>query len=366
VHGSVRGLTRVKSSEGRLRLDSRNRMFASPRSRWLGVSLLAVAGMAAFAAVGSSGGFRQTLAKGMASAGSADPRWLLAAFGAFFVSLAATAGGWRSTLIACGGRLGRADACARYGAGSLVNILLPARLGEALRVGLFSKAFGCEQSGRTLMTMGALSAVTVADTLTQSLVVGAGAGIGPVPAWSLAVLGGFVVGAAGTAVLAAKRFRAGRPARLLGVFQTLSDSPARAARLFGWLGAATVARLVAAIAIAASLGIPNPVEAGVVMCAVVIVATALPLTPGNVGVTSGAIVLALQAQGVPVASAVAAGLVFHAVELLAGIVFGVAGALALVPYPSMTVRRWSLAVTGLLGTALLAASVGTAFISQLT
>jgi uncharacterized membrane protein YbhN (UPF0104 family) len=302
----------------------------------------------------------------MVSAGGADPRWLLGALAAFLVSLAATAGAWRSTLIVCGGRLGRVDACARYGTGSLVNILMPARLGEAVRVGLFSKAFGRDHSGRTLTTVGALGAVTAADSLTQSLVVGAGAGIGPVPVWSLAVLGGFVICAAGMAIVAGKRFRTGRPARLFGVFQTLSDSPARAGRLFGWLGAATVARLVAAIAIAASLRIPNPVEAGLVMCAVVIVATALPLTPGNVGVTSGAIVLALHAQGIPAASALAAGLVFHAVELLAGIVFGIGGALALVPYPSAAIRRWSLAITGLLGAALLVASVATAFVPQLS
>ena len=330
------------------------------------MSALAAAGVVAFAVTASSGGLGHTLARSIAVLAGADRRWLLVALLGFLVSLVATAAGWRSTLIACGGRLGRVDACARYGAGSLVNTFLPARLGEAVRVGLFSKAFGRDQSGRTLMAVGALGAVTAADSLTQSLVVGAGAAVGPVPVWSLAVLGGFVICAAGAAVLAARRFRTGRPARVLGVFRTLSDSPGRAALLFGWLGVATAARLAAAIAVAASLGIPNPVEAGVVMCAVVIVATALPLMPGNVGVTSGAIVLALHAQGVPVVSAVAAGLVFHAVELLAGIVFGIGGTLALVPYPSVALRRWSLGFGGLLGAALLAASVGTAFVPQLT
>ena len=295
----------------------------------------------------------------------ADRRWLLGAVAGFLASLVATAGGWRSTLTACGGRLAGVDACARYGVGSLVNTVLPARLGEAVRVGLFSKAFGREQSGRTLITVGALGAVTASDTLTQSGVVGAAAVVGPVPVWSLAVLGGVVACAGGLAVVAARRFRTGRLARLLDVFRTLAESPGRAVRLFVWLGAATVARLLAAIAIAGSLGIPHPVEAGLFMCAVVIVATALPLTPGNVGVTSGAIVLALHTQGVPVASAVAAGLVFHAAELVAGIVFGIAGALTLVPYPSLVVRRWSLGITGLAGGALLAASLGTAFLPQL-
>ncbi len=248
----------------------------------------------------------------------------------------------------------------------MVNTFLPARLGEAVRVGLFSKAFAPGREGRAWMAVGALGAVTAADTLTQSLVVGAGAALGPVPVWSLPVLGGFVTVAVGLAVVAARRLRTGRLARVLGVFRALSDSPGRAVRLFGWLGVATVARLVAAIAVAASLGIPNPVETGVVMCAVVIVATAVPLMPGNVGVTSGAIVLALHAQGVSVVSAVAAGLVFHAVEILAGIVFGIGGTLTLVPYPSLAVRRWSLGFGGLLAAALLAASVGTAFMPHLT
>ena len=341
------------------------RVFGDSRCRVLTVSAAAVAGTTLFAVTAASDGLGHTLAQGMAGAGGADRRWLLGALAAFLASLVATAGGWRSTLTACGGQLGAVDACARYGAGSLVNTVLPARLGEAVRVGLFSKAFRPEQSGRTLTTVGALAAVTAADTLTQSLVVGAAASVGPVPVWSLAALGGVMTCAGGAAVLAARRFRTGRAARLLQVFPRLAESPGRAARLFAWLGAATVARLLAAIAIAASLGIPHALEAGLVMCAVVIVATAVPLTPGNVGVTSGAIVLALHAQGVQVASAVAAGLVFHAVELSAGILFGLGGALALVPYPSVAVRRWSLGITVLFAGALLAAGVGTAFVPQL-
>jgi uncharacterized membrane protein YbhN (UPF0104 family) len=342
------------------------RVFGDVRPWWAAVAVLAVAGTVAFAVTASGGGFGRTLARGVAGLAGADRRWLLVALVGFLVSLAATAAGWRSTLTACGGRLGRVDACARYGVGSLVNTFLPARLGEAVRVGLFSKTFARHQDGRALIAVGALAAVTAADSLTQSVVVGAGAAVGPVPVWSLAVLAGFVVCLVGVAIVAARRFRTGRLARVLGVFRTLSESPGRALRVFGWLGVATVARLVAAIAVAASLGIPNPVDAGVVICAVVIVATALPLLPGNVGVTSGAIVLALHAQGVPVVSAVAAGLVFHAVELLAGVVFGMAGTLALVSYPSMAVGRWSLGLGGLLGAGLLAASVGTAFVPQLT
>ena len=40
----------------------------------------------------------------------------------------------------CGAELGYGDANARYGVGSLVNTFLPARLGDAVRFGLFSRA----------------------------------------------------------------------------------------------------------------------------------------------------------------------------------------------------------------------------------
>ncbi len=326
----------------------------------------AAAAVSALLVIASGGGLGHTLSQGLAAVARADRRWLFVAFAGFLGSLVATAGGWRATLGACGGRIGRVDACARYGVGSLVNTLLPARLGEAVRVGLFSQAFPRERRGRTLTTVGALGAVTAADTLTQSGVVASAAGIGPVPLWSLGAVAGFVAGAAGLALLAARRFRSGRPAQLLGVFRELAGSPGRAVTVFLWLGAATVARLVAAMAIAAALALPHPVEAGVVMCAVVIVATALPLTPGNLGVTTGAIVLALHSQGVPIASAVAAGLAFHAVELLAGVVFGAAGVLALVPMRAPMIRRRVLALTTLVTAALLAVGVGATFLPQLT
>lgn len=294
---------------------------------------------------------------------AADPRWLLLAFGGFVGSLVATAQAWRTAMASCGGRIGPGDACARYGVGSLVNSFLPGRLGEAVRVGLFSRVLPGRQAGRTLTTVGVLAAVTVADALTQTGAVGAATAVVPVPRWALAAGLGVLVAVAVIASVAARRARSGRVARLFDVFAKLAQAPARALLLFAWLAAATIARVAAAIAIAASLGVAHPLQAGVTMCALVIVATAVPLTPGNLGVTSAAAALALHLQGVSIPSAIAAGLAFHAVELLAGVIFGAAGAFTLLPFrPRIALRRRALASAALLSAVGVAAGTGMIFL----
>jgi putative heme transporter len=312
------------------------------------------------------GGLTNALSQGLSGAAGADRWWLLLALVGFGASIAATAGGWRSTLTACGGRVSGPQACARYGVGSLLNTLLPGRLGEAVRVRSFSRALPQEQHGRTLTTVGVLGAVTLADTITQSGVVGAAAVVAALPAWSFALLVGAAASAGAVGYVAVRRFGAGRLAPLLDAFRTLAHEPGRAARVFGWLAVATAARVLAAVAVAASLGLRAPFEAGLVMCAVVIVATALPLTPGNLGVTSGAIVLALHSRGAALAPAMAAGIVFHAAELLTGLLFGAVSALALLPRSPVDIRRRRIAAAGVLAGALLVTGVGAAFAPRLT
>ena len=58
-------------------------------------------------------------------------------------------------------------------------------------------------------------------------------------------------------------------------------------------------------------------------------AAVLPITPGNVGLASAAVALALGSQGVDSKTALSAGIAFGAVELLTGVVIGAAGALGL-------------------------------------
>ena len=318
-------------------------------------TVLAAGGVAYVVASGSLGG---TLAQGLSSLGTADKRWLWLAAAGFAGSLFATAAAWRSTVNACGARMSHVDAWARYGVGSILNTFLPGRIGDAARVGLFSKAFPQDRGGRALTAVGALGAVSIAEALTQAPIVGAAAGFGAVPLWSILAVVGIASGLAGLAFAARKRLRGGRIRHLVDAFGSLSASPRQAAHLFAWSGAATASRVLAAAAIAAAVGIPSPLEAGLIMSAVLSLATAIPLTPGNVGVTSAAIVLALDSRGVPLASAIAAGVAFHAVEAAAGIIFGAGGALFLARYRSPAARLWSLRAAGALASLILVAGLG--------
>jgi len=82
----------------------------------------------------------------------------------------------------------------------------------------------------------------------------------------------------------------------------------------------------------------------------------MPLTPGNVGFTSGAVAMALRAQGVGMTTALTTGIAFHAVETCAGVVFGLASALFLAPFPSAVARRrTTLALAAAASAALMAA-----------
>ena len=59
----------------------------------------------------------------------------------------------------------------------------------------------------------------------------------------------------------------------------------------------------------------------------------IPLTPGNIGVTSGAIAMAFQAHGVSFTHGLAAGIAFHAVETAVGLLVGISSVVWLAPYP---------------------------------
>src|SRR5207244_7799691 len=76
----------------------------------------------------------------------------------------------------CGGRIGRLEAGARYGVGSLVNSLLPGHAGWAVRVALFSR--GLAGSERLWVASGIPAAIGAARAfLLAVLVLAAAAGV---------------------------------------------------------------------------------------------------------------------------------------------------------------------------------------------
>ncbi len=284
---------------------------------------------------------------------NADPKWLWLAGIGFAVSVIAAAGSWLSAIRLCGGTLTLPDACARYGAGSLANTFVPFRAGDAIRIGLFSRVLPNRE--RLLTTGSAFAALGAARSVLLAILVVAGSLTGTLPLWPLFVALGLVTLAAAVSIRARGRDPEGRAGHLLDSFRALGREPAAALRLVAWIALSTAGRLASATAVAAALGIHHPLAAAVVIVPALEVAGMVPLTPGNVGITSGAIALAFQSQGVSFTHGLAAGIAFHAVETAVGIMFGIASVVWLAPYRSPGLRRvvlltsaasWALGIAG--------------------
>jgi uncharacterized membrane protein YbhN (UPF0104 family) len=237
--------------------------------------------------------FQRQVLDALAALEDAHTGWLWVAAAAFGAGLVLSGCAWRAATHLPD----RVDACARYGVGSLVNSLAPAHAGDAVRLALFAKA---SPDSRLLTAGKALAGVGVARLLCTGVLL-------------LATL---------------------KPVALLLLFvvPVLGRVPA-------WVTAATVARVGAAAAVAAAVGIPSPLLIALLVVPAIDLAGLIPITPGNIGLKSGAIALALQAQGVDVTTALSTGIAFHAVETLVGISFGSASSLYLSRVP---VPRWAI------------------------
>ncbi len=287
--------------------------------------------------------------------GSANPTWLWLAGIGFAVSVLAAAGSWRCAIGLCGGRLSVTDACARYGVGSLVNTVVPFRAGDAVRIGLFARVLPSEK--RLWTSGGAFAALGAARAVVLGLLVVASYLAGAIPLWPLLIAAGLVASAVAIAIASRRS-----TAHILDAFRALAKEPSGAARLVAWLAFSTGGRLVSATAVGAALGLPHPLAAAIVIIPALDIAGLIPLTPGNIGITSGAIAIALQAQGTSFTNGLAAGIAFHAVETAVGLMFGIASLVWMAPYPSPAARRiallagagsWALAIAGAFGATVL-------------
>jgi uncharacterized membrane protein YbhN (UPF0104 family) len=310
-----------------------------PRYAALGTGALVLALVAAVLVPHSLG---PKLEQAVSDLPSANPLSLWLGCALFVASLLCSAGGWRTTLRACGGRIGRADGAAAYGFGSLVNSLLPARLGDGVRVALFSRAL--ESDGRVWTTSGIFAALGVARAFVLFGLMVAGVAIGALPAWPLAALGGMVVAAAAVVLRTRSTVARSRRSHLLDAFRALGRSPRTCATLVAWAAGSLAARVGAAAAIASGVGVHSPLLAAFVIVPALELASLLPLTPGNLGIASGAVAVALHATGTAMTQALSLGIALHAVEMAAGIGFGAASGLHLAAGRSPRARRVATAV----------------------
>jgi uncharacterized membrane protein YbhN (UPF0104 family) len=277
----------------------------------------------------------------------AQPAWLWFAAASFVAALVCNAFGWRATIRLCGGDVGRLAAVACYGIGSLVNAAAPARLGDAVRIALFSQAFETSERGERLWTTGGVfSAIGAARALCLGSLVLAAAAVGALPLWPVLVLGALVAAACAAAILARGRRAERAVAHVLDAFRVLGRSPGRGAPTLGWIALATLARIVGVAAIASALGVGSPVTAAVIIVPALDLAGIVPLTPGNLGIASGTTAVALQARGIGLTQALTAGIALHALETAASIVIGGAGVLFLTRFRSPAARLRVVALAG--------------------
>lgn len=269
---------------------------------------------------------------------AASPGWLWLAGASFVASLAAMGAAWCAALRSVGARTTAGDSAARYAAGSLVNAVAPAGAGGAVRIALFSRVL--EGRDRLWTTGGVAAVVGAGRMLSLAILVLVAGLVGAFPLWPVLVCGAVVAAAVAVAVVA----RGWRPrahvAHVLDVFRALAAVPRCALEVAGWTFMAIATRVVAAVCVAAALGVPGPVEVALVAIPAFALAGILPLTPGNVGVGSGAVALALHAGGLDGTSALSVGIAFQALETAVSVTAGAAGAvvLARLPIPAWTMR----------------------------
>jgi uncharacterized membrane protein YbhN (UPF0104 family) len=256
---------------------------------------------------------------------SADPRLLWIAGIAFAGMALCGALSWRAALRASGTPLTVADASGRYLVGCGVNAIAPAHIGSAVRVALFARVTrgGCWTVG------GAAAAVGVTRIVWLGALIAIGSAGGVLPAWPLAVIGLIVAGAAILGLVSRRVELPPKVEQLLAAFRSLAASPKDLAIVMGWALAGAAAKVAAATAVVSAVGVDHPVRAALVLVPAVELAAILPITPGNVGLASAAVALALGAQGVDQRTALSAGIAFGALELITGLVVGAAGALTL-------------------------------------
>jgi hypothetical protein len=271
---------------------------------------------------------RDGLRDGLLGVAAADMRWLTATGLLLAASLTGSALAWRAALRACAVSCGHVDAVARYGVGSLANAVLPTRIGGVLRILLFSRLVSRE--GAVWTAGGAAGVAGIARSLWLAALVALASTTGLLPAWPAFVLLGLGAVGVSVALVASRTRHRARATHVLDAFRALRDRPRTAGAVVLFVGAAIVARVMAASALAIAFGVGRPLAAGVLAVAAIEVVGFVPLSIGGAGMAGGAVAFALAAHGAPSGVPVSAGLAFAAAETVTAVVVGGAGGVVLV------------------------------------
>jgi uncharacterized membrane protein YbhN (UPF0104 family) len=317
------------------------------------LALLVLAAVVAAAATPQLLGTR--VAHALAALQGADHNWLALATVGFVGGFLAAVCAWRAALAASGGRISLFRGTGALGLGAVVNTFVPARIGDVVKIALFSRAI--DGPDRLWTTGGVYAAVSAGRCLSIAALVVAASVTGALPLWPVLAIIGVVV-AFGALALSSSRWRCHhRVAHLLEGFAALERSPRYAGQVLGWSLAVTLARLAGVAALSAALRVPHPLLAALVICTALDLAAAVPLTPGNVGIASGAVAVALQGRGIGMTQALGVAIGIQALETLVSLAAGAVGVLSFAR-PSGVAARWALRFAALGLSVALAAAVG--------
>ena len=289
-------------------------------------TLLSVAAVAAaigvFAVVGLSSGHK-------ALAAAVTPNWGLAALSLLVAASVQPfrAIAWSTTLRSPVGF--RAIYCSSS-VGSLLDTLLPGRLGEASKAAVLRVAARDRWPGFP-RAAGSLCCSHLLEACAFTVVGAAAAPFLPLPNWArIGLAAGCVLSLAAIAVAGTVHRKLGhRMPRALDRFLAAAWAPPRVLAQAGAILLATwVVRLVAIMLMLHSLGIQASLGVTLVYMIVTGLANAAPILPGNAGVYQGAAIGALAMAGVSGSSAAAVALVAPVYDT-AGCAIAAAAGLAL-------------------------------------
>jgi uncharacterized membrane protein YbhN (UPF0104 family) len=288
------------------------------------------------------------VSQAIATLGGANQGWLLLAIVGFVGAFACTVGAWRAGFAAAGGKISTQRAAAGLGVGSMVNSFAPAKLGDAVKIALLSRAI--DAPGRLWKGGGVYAALAAARSLALALLVVVASITGAVPLWPVFVLCGLVAALAVAGSLSGRVRRHPRIAQVLEGFASLERSPRALATVLGWTLGMVACRLGATVAVAAALGLPHPLLAALLILPALDVASAFPITPGSIGIGSGAVAVALAGRGIGMPMALGTGFAMQALETMVSISAGSLGALYLAGEHA-GVRRWTIRIAAVGGSA---------------
>jgi uncharacterized membrane protein YbhN (UPF0104 family) len=291
------------------------------------------------------------VASAFSALGGANQTWLLLATIGFVAAFGCTVASWRAGFAAAGAEISPQRAAASLAVGSMVNSFAPAKLGDAVKVALLSRAI--EGPGRLWTGGGVYAALAAARSLALALLVVVASITGAVPLWPVFALCAMVAVLGIAGALSGRIRRHPRIAHVLEGFAALERSPRALATVLGWTLGMVACRLGATVAVAAALGLPHPMLAALLILPALDVAGAFPITPGGIGIGSGAVAVALAGRGIAMPQALGTGFAMQALETLVGISTGSMGALYLASEHAV-VRRWTIRVAAVGGSAGLA------------